>query len=76
MATHPSDEQSLSGASKEIETNTTSPEDHNLEKGDVHVEQRAGEDVGRTSPRSVHGISVREVTILQVLLHDMFAYLR
>ena len=59
MATYPSDEQSLSHDSKENDPNTTPPAEQNLEKGGLDHEDRGEEDnVGRTSPRSVHGISV------------------
>lgn len=74
--TYSSDEQSLSGATKEKEPTSVLPSDLNVENGEVDKGHQPGEVVDPPSPRKVHGISVRRgLSPFLVLDTDTCGYL-
>ena len=74
--TYSSDEQSLSGVTREKEPTSVLPSDLNVENGEVDKDHHAGEAVDPPSPRKVHGISVcRGCFHFLVLDADTFGYL-
>lgn len=60
MTTDSSDEQSLSGPTKEKQTSSVLLDDHDPESAAVNKERHDGGDVDTPSPRKVHGVSVRK----------------
>lgn len=60
MTTDSSDEQSLSNPTKEKQTGSVLPDDHDPENAAVNKERQAGGDVDTPSPRKVNGVSVRK----------------
>ena len=69
MATDTSDEQSLSGGTKEKEPTSLLPADQDRENGEVDKEPQAEDDVYLPSPRKVHGISVRRALFHPLVLN-------